>query len=358
MGYIDLHCDTLMQGYARGIRDIYDMEGTDINIRKLRQAGCEAQFFAVFFPARDKVREMVSRNRLGEGIAPEKRERVIREILDGEPGGEDLRIEGGQQEDLAYFEGMREILLKTADEHSQDLTFVMDGESFRQASRQGKTSAFLTLEDGRAVQGRYEMLDYFYKKGVRLITLTWNYENCFGYPNSRDPEKMALGLKPFGREAVKRMNELGILVDTSHLSDGGFYDVAAISDKPFIASHSNARALSPHPRNLTDDMLRIIGEKHGVAGLNFYGAFLSDDGTGKASVVSDMVRHALYIVGKAGEDALAIGSDFDGFEGECQIRTPLEMPLLFESLKKAGLTERQIEKAIHLNARRVIESVI
>ena len=320
---IDMHCDTIsgiLRAKNNGEEVSLRENDMSVDLKKLKEGGYLCQNFALFTHL-DSV--------LKKGESPLAHAILLSDTMDKE-------------------------MIANPDM----ICPVVTGTELEKNLADGILSGLKTIEEGAVYEGKVENLQLLYERGVRMSTLTWNYENCFGYPNSRDPEKMALGLKPFGREAVKRMNELGILVDTSHLSDGGFYDVAAISDKPFIASHSNARALSPHPRNLTDDMLRIIGEKHGVAGLNFYGAFLSDDGTGKASVVSDMVRHALYIVGKAGEDALAIGSDFDGFEGECQIRTPLEMPLLFESLKKAGLTERQIEKAIHLNARRVIESVI
>ena len=93
-----------------------------------------------------------------------------------------------------------------------------------------------------------EKLQHFYNRGIRLITLTWNYENEIGYPNSNDPGVMASGLKSFGFQALEEMNRLGIIVDVSHLSDGGFWDVAKHTQKPFIASHSNARSITVHPR--------------------------------------------------------------------------------------------------------------
>lgn len=108
-------------------------------------------------------------------------------------------------------------------------------------------SAVLTMEDGRMVNGEMEKLEYLYEEGVRAISLTWNGANCFGFPNSREKEIMEAGLTSFGKEALERMNELGILIDVSHLSDGGFYDVARISKKPFAATHSNCRALTPIP---------------------------------------------------------------------------------------------------------------
>ena len=121
------------------------------------------------------------------------------------------------------------------------------------------------MEEGGVLNEKQERLEELYRLGIRLITLTWNYENCLGYPNSRDGEVMNRGLKAFGLEIVERMNALGMLVDVSHLSDGGFWDCIRVSRAPIIASHSNARALCGVPRNLTDDMLRALAEKGGAA---------------------------------------------------------------------------------------------
>ena len=206
-----------------------------------------------------------------------------------------------------------------------------------------------------------------YEERIRLITLTWNYDNCLGSPNSRDPEVMSRGLKPFGKEVVERMNDLGMLIDVSHLSDGGFWDCIKVSRFPIVASHSNARALCPHPRNLTDEMLHALGNKGGVAGMNFYSAFLRkmdrnrpmSDGNDRASLM-DIALHGARILDQAGEDALALGTDLDGFDRDSLpygIRDVLDMEKIWEELKRAGLTERQIEKAAHENVRRVIHEV-
>ena len=125
-------------------------------------------------------------------------------------------------------------------------------------------------------------LHTLYQEGVRLVTLLWNEENCIGSPNSKDRKIMQKGLKPFGFEVVEQMNSLGMLIDVSHLSDGGFWDVLSTSSKPIVASHSNARALCEHPRNLSDDMIRALAEKGGVIGLNFYPYFVNP--VGHASV--------------------------------------------------------------------------
>ena len=168
---------------------------------------------------------------------------------------------------------------------------------------------------------------------------------------------MEKGLKPFGIEIVERMNELGMLIDVSHLSDGGFFDCIKYSRVPVVASHSNARSLCKHPRNLTDEMLHLLGENGGVAGVNFYSAFLRESGRAE---ISDLARHVLWMVDKAGEDAVALGTDFDGFPKEALpkgIRDVMDVAKLWEELERTGLTGRQIEKIASGNILRVMKDV-
>ncbi len=215
----------------------------------------------------------------------------------------------------------------------------------------GKLAAVITVEEGGVLSGRLERLDELRALGVRLITLTWNFENCIGFPNSRDAGTMAAGLKPFGFEAVERMEDLGILVDVSHLSDGGFWDVAKRARKPFIASHSNARALCDWPRNLTDDMLKALANAGGVTGLNFVPDFLGGDGHGS---VEQMIAHLRHIRNVAGSDVLALGSDFDGFSAPCALKTAAEYQALPDAMAGAGFTTGEIENICWKNAMRIL----
>ena len=172
-------------------------------------------------------------------------------------------------------------------------------------------------------------------------------------PNSRDADKMKLGLKPFGIESIERMNELGILIDVSHLSDGGYYDVARLSKKPFVASHSCARALCNHPRNMTDDMLRVLGEKGGICGINFCAPFLRENAN--YSAIADIVLHAEHIRNKAGIDAVALGSDFDGIDDTLEFKDYTGMPTIADALLKR-FTESEVDKICSENAMRVIRA--
>ncbi|MDD7794035.1 dipeptidase [Clostridium sp. 'White wine YQ'] len=217
-----------------------------------------------------------------------------------------------------------------------------------------KIGALFTIEEGEVIKGDIDNLIEVYNLGIRGITLTWNYENSIGYPNYKK-EFMNKGLKEFGIEVVNKMNELGMLIDTSHLSDGGFYDVYKYSKKPFIASHSNAREICNHPRNLTDDMIKILGNTGGVMGMNFCSWFL---GKSEVSKIDDIIAHIKHIRNVGGIEVIALGSDFDGIENKVEIEDVSKMPLLKEALIKNGFKENEIEKIFYKNAERVIKEIL
>lgn len=239
--------------------------------------------------------------------------------------------------------------------HKDRLYPVKGKKDLKRLEENGKTGVVFTGEDLGVIGRDIGKLDQAYKRGVRIATLTWNHENAIGYPNSKKAAVMQKGLKPFGLEVAERMNELGMIIDVSHLSDGGFWDVARISKKPFLASHSDSRAVTEHPRNLTDDMIKAIAEKGGVIGVNFAPHFLSDrdDNT---SCIRDMLRHIRHIRRVGGSDVLAIGTDFDGISGRLQISSPSKMPQLAQALIKCGMKETELEKMFYRNVLRVFES--
>lgn len=234
----------------------------------------------------------------------------------------------------------------------------------------GKMSAILTGEEGDICAGSLEMLRNYYRLGLRMMTLTWNHENELAYPNyvvynsdgsctyNADASK---GLKQKGFEFIAEMERLGIVIDVSHLSDAGFWDVYNNTGKPFVASHSNARAMNPHVRNLTDDMIRAFGERGCVTGLNYCGAFLNesgDVGNDAESRIDDMVRHVKYITNLGGMDVMALGSDFDGIGGKLELADASYLPRLHDALIKAGFTESDAEKIFYKNALRVFKECL
>ena len=312
--WIDMHCDTLSELLSA---ETLEENSLCVDRKRMEQTKMLAEFFACFVCVPD-------------GKWEEAYQKVIEMIA---------RMERETKENKKLK------LIKTAKE-------------LEYAEREELNLALLTVEEGGVLNGNRNRLEELYQRGVRLITLTWNYENCIGSPNSANRKVMRKGLKPFGIETVRRMNELGMIVDVSHLSDGGFYDCVKYSEFPIVASHSNARSLCLHPRNLTDEMLRLLGNKGGVAGVNFYSAFLRKEGRAE---ISDIVKHILYMIDKAGEDAVALGTDFDGFSKEAlpgEIRDVEDMWKLWERLERAGLTGRQIEKFASGNILRVMNDVL
>ena len=211
-------------------------------------------------------------------------------------------------------------------------------------------SAILTCEEGQILEGQLSRFAILRSWGVRIASLTWNYENDFGYPHTM----AEMPLKSLGIEAVSEMERQGIVVDVSHLSDGGFYSVLAHAKKPFMASHSNSRFCTPDSRNLSDDMLRSLGDVGGVAGLNFYPSFLSLDR--RENHIADMVRHAKHMRNIGGKDVLAIGTDFDGIGGKLAIADISEMEKLWSALLTAGFTNTELEGMWLKNALRVLSA--
>ena len=237
--------------------------------------------------------------------------------------------------------------------------------------QEGLISALLTLEEGEICKGNLAYLRNFYRLGVRMMTLTWNYENQIGAPNffpkrsdytddlqPKTPDTYPIsgksnptGLTETGLAFLSEMERIGIIIDVSHLSDGGFYDVYEHTTKPFVASHSNARSLCPNCRNLTDDMIRKIGERGGVIGLNYFGNFLEPgpDDHYKKSTVEAIVRHAKYIANLGGISCLGLGSDFDGFDGEAELSDCSFLPLLEQEFKAQNFSSSEIEKILYKN---------
>ncbi len=219
--------------------------------------------------------------------------------------------------------------------------------------------ALLSIEEGGALEGKIERLDEFFSKGVRLITLTWNFKNEIGSPNNTR-ENIANnidGLTNFGRELIKRMNDLGIVIDISHLGDASTLEVLALSTKPVVASHSGVRSICSSVRNLTDEMIKLLIQKRGFIGINFCKYFLNREK--EEATIEDVIDHIDYIVKLGGIDVVGFGSDFDGISNHnIEMKNPSFFTKIIEALKSRGYTEEQIAKISYLNAFRVLNEVL
>ena len=318
---IDLHCDTLFKIQEDGgdFRQILENSGC-LDVSRLKQSGYWLQFFAAF--------------------------------IEAVPFSEEAAMEEGYQKALEMFD----IFDRACTWQPEKLCKVTSRKGALEARDAGRIGGILTVEEGGILNGKRERIDHLYDRGVRLITLLWNYENCLGFPNSPSASVMEKGLKAFGIETVEYMEEKGMLIDVSHMNDGGFWDVVRHTRKPFVASHSNCRELTAHPRNLTDEMLRTIGERGGIVGLNFCPLFLTDEG--EYGSIESILAHIRHVINVAGTDAVAIGTDFDGFPESVEIAHAGEMNLLEQALNRDGYSPAQIEKIMWRNAWRVVSEIL
>lgn len=315
MKYVDMHCDTITKLYKQsGNLSDNDMH---IDINKLKKGECLLQNFAIFTNLANEDSNFTKAS-------------------------------------IDYYYSQLEL-------NKDSIRPVYKYEDILNNENNGYINAMLTLEEGSVVDKDLNNLNWFYDKGVRMITLTWNYPNGIGYPNvdlsvehNNDPTydfNTKDGLTDFGIEYVKRCNELGIIIDVSHLSDKGFYDVCKYSDKPFVASHSNARSECKAGRNLTDDMIKMLAQKGGVTGLNYCSAFIDNDDQ-NFTTIEGMVKHINHIVNIGGIDCVGLGSDFDGIENGLEIKDASGVQLLYKELKKY-YSEDDIEKIFYKNVLRV-----
>ena len=314
---IDLHCDTIVECVTNGAG--FRSGNGHISLDKLSAGGSLAQCFAIWIPT---------------GKAAERHH----------VAGVDY---------YEYYKTAKKFFFKAMEENSDLVRQARTVSDIEKNKADGMLSAILTVEDSIFVEGKMERIDEMKEDGVRMASLIWNNENCMGYPNRRDFTEHMMGLKPFGYDAIRKMNEYGIIVDVSHLNEGGFWGVAKTSTKPFAASHSCARALCDHPRNLTDEQLKAVGEAGGVVGVNFYDAFLHEEETEYTSI-ADIVKHLEYMRDKAGVEALAFGSDFDGISSKLEFGDFSGFPQVVDALS-GKFTDDEIDMICHGNFLRVMK---
>ncbi|MBA8906377.1 dipeptidase [Aminobacter ciceronei] len=228
------------------------------------------------------------------------------------------------------------------------------------ARAEGKFAAVLHMEGCEAIDADLAALDVFYAAGLRSLGPVWSRNTVFGhgvpfaFPSSPDTGP---GLTEAGKRLVKECNRIGIAIDLAHITEKGFWDVAKLSDQPLVVSHSNAHAITPISRNLTDKQLAAVRESNGLVGLNFAVTMLREDGLKSVDTpLSDMIRHIDYLVEHVGIDGVALGSDFDGATVPAEIGDAAGLQNLVAALSGAGYGDDDLAKICRDNWLRVLRS--
>ncbi len=340
---IDLHCDTPMLfrdgGYDLGARN----ERGQVDIPRMREGGVNAAFFSVYTSAARRSEPEALREAL--------------EIIDS--------------------------IYREAERFPADLAVATSTAGIEAAVREGRIAVLLGIEGGHMIDSSLAALRTLYRLGGRYLTLTHSKDTAWAGSSGSDANA---GLSEFGREVVAEMNRLGMMVDISHVSDRTFWDALAASVAPVIASHSSVRAIAAHKRNMSDEMIRATAERGGVVHINYYNAFLDDDyarrsrewnsenpragtsgvarlqaklaaiGRPAIDVLLDHLEHAVRV---GGIEAVGLGSDFDGVDGELPagMEDISKVPNIAAGLSARGFSDTQVEKVLGGNSLRVFRDV-
>lgn len=304
----DGHCDTILRCYQRG--GGFRRNQGHLDLERMGPYGGWAQFFACFGEPED---------------------------FPGKPLWQVF------QEEVALFR-------KQMEENADLAIHCRTAAEAEKAWARGKTAAFLSAEGAELLDCDVRKLEIAYDQGLRAVNITWNHANILSGTNVEEPER---GLSGEGRAFVRRAQELGMLVDVSHLSDPGFWDVIELADKPIFASHSNSRRLRSHPRNLTDEQFTAIIGNHGVAGLNMCDEFL-----GEAPTVDTLVAHVEHWFGLGGEENTALGGDWDGISRPpAGISGIQDLHKLADRLLRMNYPEERVDGLFYKNLMRVVREI-
>jgi membrane dipeptidase len=344
----DGHNDALLRLFKRGGPDapraFLDGEGKgQLDLPMARRGGFAGGLFAIFVPS---PRTAPPRP---DDKAP------VPDTAPGSPMPPPLDLATAQ----TAVSSMASILIRIERESGGQVRICRSVEDIRDCIGAGVLAAVLHIEGAEAIDPAFEILDVLHRAGLRSLGPVWSRPNAFGHgvpfrcPSSPDTGP---GLTDLGKELIRACNRLKILIDLSHLNERGFWDVAELSDAPLVATHSNAHALSPHSRNLTDRQLQAIRETHGMVGVNFAVSFLREDGRqDRDTPITLVVDHIEHMLKHAGEDNVGFGSDFDGAMVPKELGNAAGLPVLIEALRARGYKKPLIEKLCFRNWLRVLE---
>ena len=342
----DGHNDVLLRLYQRGGADAPRtfLEGVtkgQLDLPMAQQGGFAGGLFAIFAPSSSGANgpddETPSQGASSAGLVAPAVEMVSAQT--------------------AVF-SMVSLLLRIERESEGRVRICRSVNDIQQCLKDGVLAPVFHIEGAEAIDSNFELLDVLHEAGLRSLGPVWSRSNAFGHgvpfrcPSSPDTGP---GLTDLGKELIRACNQLQILIDLSHLNERGFWDVAAISNAPLVATHSNAHALSPHSRNLTDKQLAAIRETGGLVGVNFATSFLRPDGRHDANTPADLIiEHLEYILEHVGEDDVGFGSDFDGAKVPAGIGNAAGLQNLVELMRTRGYGELLIEKLCFRNWLRVL----
>jgi len=310
---VDGHCDSLLD-FVNNERTLTDPSAKGHwDLQRARHSGVSLQFLAAFIQTKYKPRRSLQRG-------------------------------------LQLIEGAHRFIAN----HSDQVFLVQRKLDLEQIPDPTRLGILLSVEGGEILGEDLFMLDIIFKLGIRALGLTWNQRNALAAGVGEADTQLKLSY--FGQEVVQHMNKLGMIVDVSHLNEAGFWHVLEVSKDPIAATHSCAKALCDHPRNLTDQQLRALGRHKGVVGVNFSPRFLKETGV---TTRDDVVRHICHIAEVAGVETVGLGSDFDGIE-----ETPEGLGhvgdyiYLRDDLIKTGFSSREVEQIMGCNFMRLLTDVL
>jgi membrane dipeptidase len=344
----DGHNDVLLRLHLHAGADAVTtfLQGEDkghLDLPKARQGGFAGGLFAIFVPSPKR------KDRTSETPPQE-----TGSVVGNDPAPPPVDIAEAQRVVIS----MASLLFRIERESEGRVRVCRNVGDIERCLADGVLAAVLHIEGAEAIDANFELLDVLHAAGLRSLGPVWSRPNAFGHgvpfrcPSSPDTGP---GLTDLGKALIGACNRLRILIDLSHLNERGFWDVAAISNAPLVATHSNAHAISPHSRNLTDPQLAAIGKSGGLVGVNFAVSFLRPDGRHDKDTPADLIiQHIEHMLAHAGEDNVGFGSDFDGAMIPAELGNAAGLQILVQAMEKRGFSEALIEKVCFRNWLRVL----
>ena len=344
----DGHNDVLLRLYRRASAEavaafLHGENKGHLDLPKARKGGFSGGLFAIFVPSPKR-----------ENGANSKTSQEAGGAFSGDPTPPSVDAAEAQRTVFA----MVSLLCRIEQESAGRVRICRDAGDIETCLADGALAAVLHIEGAEAIDANFEVLDVLCAAGLRSLGPVWSRPNIFGHgvpfrcPSSPDTGP---GLTDLGKALIRACNRLRILIDLSHLNERGFWDVAEISTAPLVATHSNAHAISPHSRNLTDRQLAAIRQSCGLVGVNFAASFLRPDGRhDKNTPIATIVQHIEHLLEHLGEDGVGFGSDFDGAMIPAELGDAAGLQNLVQALRERGFGKRLIEKLCFRNWLRVL----